>query len=135
MKAIKGEISLLRIFKFFGFRKDAIHIDDVTFEIPSMYQSHIQTLITNVSPTEYGYNIVVIDDMKNQTYKYLEDNIKFKKNCSAVEEVYIRLLVNNVPPIYSVTNRLFSYVDGVLYFNGLDDIALERTRKLKELGI
>lgn len=109
---------LLKISHFFGLRKDTVHMDDIIFKIPSDYVS----IRKCVSPSQ-----IEVDDMKNQTYKYLEENPMFKKDCSIVEQLYILF------PDHSM--RIFQYIDGVLYYSGIDDVALVRVRKLKELGL
>ena len=93
-------------------------MDDIMFRIPSDYVS----IRKCVSPSQ-----IEVDDMKSQTYKYLEKNLAFKKDCSIVEQVYILF------PDHSM--RIFSYIDGVLYYSGIDDVALERARKLENIGI
>ena len=109
---------LLRISHFFGLRKDTVHMDDIMFRIPSDYVS----IRKGVSPTQ-----IEVDDMKSQTYKYLEENPKFKTGCLIVEQVYILF------PDHSM--RIFQYIDGVLYYSGVDDVALARVRKLENIGI
>jgi len=109
---------LLRISHFFGLRKDVVHIDDIMFRIPTDYVS----IRTCVSP-----NKIEVDDMKSQTYKYLEENSIFKKKCLIVKKVYILF------PDHSM--RIFNYIDGVLYYPGVDDLALERAKKLENIGI
>ena len=109
---------LLRISHFFGLRKDTVHMDDIMFRIPSDYVS----IRKCVSPSQ-----IEVDDMKSQTYKYLEENPSFKKDCSIVEQVYILF------PDHSM--RIFQYIDDILYYSGVDDVALERARKLENIGI
>ena len=84
---------LLRISHFFGLRKDTVHMDDIMFRIPSDYVS----IRKYVSPSQ-----IEVDDMKSQTYKYLEKNLAFKKDCSIVEQVYILF------PDHSM--RIFQYI-------------------------
>jgi hypothetical protein len=109
---------LLRISHFFGLRKDTVHVDDIMFRIPSDYVS----IRKGVSPTQ-----IEVDDMKSQTYKYLEENPTFKTGCLIVKQVYILFTDNSL--------KIFQYIDGVLYYPGLDDVALGRTRKLENIGI
>lgn len=109
---------LLRIAHFFGLRKDTVHMDDIMFRIPSDYVF----IRKCVSP-----NKIEVDDMKSQTYGYLDINPTFKKDCMLVKQVYILF------PDHSM--RVFNYIDGVLYYPGMDDVALARARKLENIGI
>ena len=95
-------------------------MDDIMFKIPSVYP-------TSLYYNHYGFDNSLIDDIKDQVYKHLNENEKFKRDCTKVNQVWV------VFPDSFV--KTFMYIDGVLYYPGLDDVSLNRAIKLKKLDV
>jgi hypothetical protein len=107
---------ILRICHFFGIAKTQAHIDDVKIYIQSDYGHN-------------GYNFEfttkIVDDIKEQAYRELENNTKLKKWCVRTKQIWI------VFP--GGLMKVFNYIDGTLYWPGLDDVAAERANKLSKI--
>lgn len=107
---------ILRILHFFGIAKTQAHIDDVKIYIPSDYGDN-------------GYNFEfttkIVDDIKEQAYRELETNKKLKKWCTITRQIWIVLPSSQM--------KVFNYIDGVLYWPGLDDVAAQRADKLSKI--
>lgn len=107
---------MLRVCHFFGYRKDEAHIDDIKIFIPSTY-GHDGNF--------YEFTTLVVDDIKEQTYKILESNNNLRKTCNRVRQVWV------VFP--SLLMKKITYIDGILYWPGLDDVAAQRADILSKL--
>jgi len=107
---------ILRICHFLGFRRTEAHIDDVKFYIPSDYGHN-----------EYNFQFTtkIVDDIKEQTYRKLESDKKLKKWCTTTIQIWV------VFP--GGLMKTFNYIDGELYWPGLDDVAARRADKLSKI--
>jgi hypothetical protein len=107
---------ILRILHLFGVAKTQAHIDDVKIYIPSDYGHN-------------GYNFEfttkIVDDIKEQAYRELEKNTKLKKWCTRTKQIWVVLPGGLM--------KVFNYIDGTLYWPGLDDVAAERANKLSKI--
>lgn len=106
---------ILRILHFFGIARTQAHIDDVKIYIAS----------------DYGYSFEfttkIVNDIKEQTYRELESNKKLKKWCTIMRQIWVVFPSNQ--------KKVFNYIDGVLYWPGLDedDVAAQRADKLSKI--
>lgn len=107
---------ILRICHFLGFRRTEAHIDDVKFYIPSDYGD---------SGYNFDFTTKIVDDIKEQTYRELESNKKLKKWCTITRQIWIVLPSSQM--------KRFNYIDGTLYWPGLDDVAAQRADKLSKI--
>lgn len=108
---------ILIICHFFGFRRTEAHIDDVKIYIPSDYG--------NITGKYDYFTSTIVDDIKEQTYRELEKNSKLKKWCAITRQIWV------VFP--SSQMKRFNYIDGTLYWPGLDDVAAQRADKLSKI--
>lgn len=113
----------LRICHFFGFRKDIVHMDDIMLRI-NHFDDGRSIFLTNDSKIMLSKHI---NDVKKLIYEHLENNHTFKNKCQIVNQVCICFA--NCEVIF------FDYIDDVLYYYAVDRLALERAKKLKELGL
>lgn len=109
---------ILRICHFFGCRMTEAHFDDVKMYIPTIYGG---------GDMSYGFVFteVIVNDIKEQTYRELESNKRLKKWCTRTKQIWV------IFP--SQQAKVFNYIDGVLYWPGLDDVAAQRADKLSKL--
>ncbi len=108
---------ILRICHFFGFRRTEAHIDDVTIYIATQYD--------NMNHYAFEFTVKIVDDIKEQTYRELESNKKLKKWCTITKQIWIVLPTSQM--------KRFNYIDGTLYWPGLDDVAAQRADKLSKI--
>jgi hypothetical protein len=108
---------ILRICHFFGFRKNEAHFDDVKIYIPTQYD--------NMNHYAFEFTNQIVDDIKEQTYRELEKNVKLKKWCTRTKQIWV-IFPNQLC-------KVFNYIDGTLYWPGLDDVAAERANKLSKI--
>ena len=108
---------ILKICHFFGFSKTTAHFDDVKFYIPTEYG--------DMNAYNFDFTKEIVDDIKEQTYRELEKNPNLKKWCSRTRQIWV------VFPNHLV--KVFNYIDGELYWPGLDDIAAQRADKLSKI--
>lgn len=106
---------IIRVLHFFGFAKNQAHFDDVKIYIPSDYGN-----IYN-----YEFSQVVIDDIKQQAYKQLEENKNLKKWCTRTRQLWV-VFPNSLC-------KVFNYIDGILYWPGSEDVAAQRADKLSKI--
>lgn len=108
---------ILRVLHFFGAAKNKAHFDDVKIHIPTVYGEDMS----------YGFVFteVIVNDIKEQTYRELEKNKKLKKWCTRTKQIWV------VFP--SQQAKVFNYIDGELYWPGLDDVAAKRADKLSKI--
>ena len=106
---------ILKISHLFGCRKNEAHIDDVKIYIPTIY-----VLVLYKPLVEYQIN-----DVKEQSYKQLDANEKLKKNCTRVKQLWVVLEGGEM--------KCLNYIDNVLYWPGLDDIAAKRADRLNKI--
>lgn len=114
---------LLRISHFFGLRKDTVHMDDIMLRINHVDDGR-STFLTNDSTIMLSRHL---NDIKKLIYEHLENNQIFKNKCKIVNQVWIRFANSEV--------ICFDYIDNVLYYSAVDRVALERARKLENIGI
>jgi hypothetical protein len=108
---------ILRILHFFGMAKNQAHIDDVKIYIPSVYG--------DTSSLKFQFTTKIVDDIKEQAYRELEKNAKLKKWCTITKQIWV------VFP--GGLMKVFNYIDGTLYWPGLDDVAAKRADKLSKI--
>lgn len=113
----------LRICHFFGFKKDTVHMDDIMFRI-NHFDDGRSIFLTNDSTIMLSKHL---NDIKKLIYEHIENNQTFNNKCNIVNQVCICFANSEV--IY------FDYIDDVLYYSVVDRLALERAKKLKELGL
>ena len=75
----------------------------------------------------YGFEFTtkIVDDIKEQTYRELEKDVKLKKWCTRTKQIWV-IFPNSLC-------KVFNYIDGTLYWPGLDDVAAERANKLSKI--
>lgn len=108
---------ILKICHFFGFSKTTAHFDDVKFYIPTEYG--------DMNAYNFDFTKEIVDDIKEQTYRELEKNPNLKKWCSRTRQIWV-VFPNHLA-------KVFNYIDGELYWPGLDDIAAQRADKLSKI--
>jgi hypothetical protein len=108
---------ILRICHFFGFRKNEAHFDDVKIYIPTEYG--------DMNAHNFKFTTKIVDDIKEQTYRELEKNTKLKKWCTRTKQIWV-IFPNSLC-------KVFNYIDGELYWPGLDDVAAQRANKLSKI--
>lgn len=132
---------ILKICQLFGYRKDEVHMDDIKFKIPSVYPGwphyeHYDFKSSNKQRIKESEKFAFyIDDVKDQVYKHLNENKKFKDNCTKANQVYVVFPNNETIRDFFQIHKTFIYIDNVLYYLGLDDVALNRAIKLKKLDV
>ena len=107
---------ILRILHFFGVAKTQAHIDDVKIYIPSDYGHNRYN---------FEFTTQIVDDIKEQAYRELEKNAKLKKWCTITKQIWV------VFP--GGLMKVLNYIDGTLYWPGLDDVAAKRADKLSKI--
>lgn len=101
----------IRILHFLGFHKNYQHIDDITLQISSVYDNIKDEL--------------VISDIKSQLTSKFNSDVNFKKRCESVQKVFICLPSKRMIKI--------NYIEDTLFYPGVDNKALRRALKLKEI--
>lgn len=118
---------ILKVCHFFGLRLKEEHIDDISIDLPTCYNV-VASFRSGEEECEW-----IIDDIKDQVTRRFNEDELLKKRCGNAGCVFVKFMTGSLDKSMQDHFEKLRYLDGTLYYIGLDDKAYERAVKLSKI--